>query len=57
MMNADISSELQGTQFPFSVTRYGLGLVPAICSLIGVIVTYTMDFHNPSKSLTAPLLV
>ncbi|XP_027915831.1 major facilitator superfamily domain-containing protein 12-like [Vigna unguiculata] len=55
--NQNISSELQGTQFPFSVTRYGLGLVPAICSLIGVIVTYTMDFHNPSKSLTAPLLV
>jgi len=56
-MNADTSSQLQGTQFPFSVTRYGLGVVPAICSLIGVVVTYTMDFHNPSKSLTVPLLV
>ncbi|KAK7323890.1 hypothetical protein VNO77_27390 [Canavalia gladiata] len=52
----NISPLLQGTQFPFSVTRFGLGLVPALCALIGVIVTTTMDLHNPSKSLTAPLL-
>ncbi|XP_047175566.1 major facilitator superfamily domain-containing protein 12-like isoform X1 [Vigna umbellata] len=58
--NQKISSQLEGTQFAFTVTRYGLGVVPAICSLIGVIVTYTMDFQNlsnPSKSLRAPLLV
>lgn len=40
-----------------SVTRYGLGLVPAICSLIGVAVTYTMKLHTPYlKSLAEPLL-
>ncbi|CAJ2659019.1 unnamed protein product [Trifolium pratense] len=44
-------------QFPPSITRVGLGLVPAICALLGVIVTLTMDFHHPSNSLTAPLLV
>lgn len=44
-------------QFPPSITRVGLGLVPAICALLGVIVTFTMDFHHPSNSLTAPLLV
>ncbi|XP_061363935.1 uncharacterized protein LOC133307440 [Gastrolobium bilobum] len=53
----DVSPPLQTTQSFLSVTRFGLGLVPAICALLGVIVTCTMDFHNPSKSLTAPLLV
>ncbi|TXG49103.1 hypothetical protein EZV62_024978 [Acer yangbiense] len=37
--------------------RYGLGLVPAICSLLGVAVTYTMELCTPySKSLTVPPL-
>ncbi|KAG5000347.1 hypothetical protein JHK87_021419 [Glycine soja] len=55
--NQNLSPQLQATtQFPFSVTRIGLGLVPAFCALVGVVVTCTMDFHNPSKSLTAPLL-
>ncbi|XP_059633727.1 uncharacterized protein LOC132276352 [Cornus florida] len=41
----------------FSVTRYGLGLVPAVCSLVGVVVTYTMDLHTPiSKPIMEPLL-
>ncbi|XP_027339972.1 major facilitator superfamily domain-containing protein 12-like [Abrus precatorius] len=53
----NISPKLQGTQIPFSVTRVGLGLVPAFCALVGVVVTCTMDFHNPSKALTMPLLV
>ncbi|KAL5760592.1 hypothetical protein ACOSP7_019106 [Xanthoceras sorbifolium] len=40
-----------------SVTRYGLGLVPAFCSLLGVAITYTMKLHTPySKSLREPLL-
>ncbi|KAJ0094140.1 hypothetical protein Patl1_17309 [Pistacia atlantica] len=40
-----------------SVTRYGLGLVPAFCSLVGVAVTYTMKLHTPySKPLMEPLL-
>ncbi|XWS35467.1 hypothetical protein CRYUN_Cryun20dG0000100 [Craigia yunnanensis] len=41
----------------FSVTRYGLGLVPAFCSLVGVAVTCTMELHTPfSKPLMEPLL-
>ncbi|CAN0876599.1 Major facilitator superfamily domain-containing protein 12 [Linum grandiflorum] len=39
-----------------SVTRYGLGLLPAVCSLVGVGVTYTMKLHTHSESLTLPLL-
>ncbi|KAE8672154.1 hypothetical protein F3Y22_tig00111851pilonHSYRG00109 [Hibiscus syriacus] len=31
----------------FSITRYGLGLVPAICSLVGVAVTWTMELRYP----------
>ncbi|XVE87585.1 hypothetical protein DITRI_Ditri19aG0000100 [Diplodiscus trichospermus] len=41
----------------FSVTRYGLGLVPAFFSLVGVAVTCTMELHTPSsKTLIEPLL-
>ncbi|KAJ6750574.1 hypothetical protein OIU85_001144 [Salix viminalis] len=40
-----------------SVTRYGLGLLPAACSLAGVAITYTMKLQPPdSKSLLEPLL-
>ncbi|KAF9665461.1 hypothetical protein SADUNF_Sadunf16G0125200 [Salix dunnii] len=40
-----------------SVTRYGLGLLPAACSLAGVAITYTMKLRTPdSKSLMEPLL-
>ncbi|MED6170772.1 hypothetical protein PIB30_034252, partial [Stylosanthes scabra] len=53
----NVSPQLQGTQMIMSVTRLGLGLVPALCALVGVAVTWTMDFNNPSTSLTAPLLV
>jgi len=57
-MNADISPQLQAIhQFPPSITRLGLGLVPAVCAFLGVVVTCTMDFYHPSNSLTAPLLV
>uniref|UniRef100_A0A7N0T670 Major facilitator superfamily domain-containing protein 12-like n=1 Tax=Kalanchoe fedtschenkoi TaxID=63787 RepID=A0A7N0T670_KALFE len=43
----------------FSITRYGLGLVPGICALLGVVITYTMDLHAPVAvmPLTEPLLV
>ncbi|XP_034205324.1 major facilitator superfamily domain-containing protein 12 isoform X2 [Prunus dulcis] len=42
----------------FSVTRFGLGFVPAFCSLISVIVTYTMKLQPaPFKPLMEPLLV
>ncbi|XP_022726428.1 major facilitator superfamily domain-containing protein 12-like isoform X2 [Durio zibethinus] len=45
------------TDVYFSVTRYGLGLVPAFCSLVGVAVTSTMELHTPfSKPLMEPLL-
>lgn len=54
----NISPQLQAiNQFPPSITRLGLGLVPAVCALLGVVVACTMDFHHPSNSLTAPLLV
>ncbi|GLT72348.1 hypothetical protein SLA2020_442910 [Shorea laevis] len=40
-----------------SVTRIGLGLIPPICSLVGVAVTYTMKLHTPlSKPIMEPLL-
>lgn len=40
-----------------SVTRFGLGLIPAICSLVSVAVTFTMKLHTPySKPLVEPLL-
>ncbi|KAG7580657.1 hypothetical protein ISN44_As08g004330 [Arabidopsis suecica] len=32
--------------FYFSVTRYGLGLVPALCSLVGVVETYFMELNS-----------
>ncbi|KAF9597791.1 hypothetical protein IFM89_021876 [Coptis chinensis] len=38
-----------------SLTRYGLGLVPASCAFLGVLITYSMDLH-PTKPLTEPLL-
>ncbi|KAA3471523.1 Major facilitator superfamily domain-containing protein 12 [Gossypium australe] len=41
----------------FSITRYGLGLVPAFCSLVGVAVTWTMELRIPLyKPLTETLL-
>lgn len=41
----------------FTVTRYGLGLVPSICALLGLVVTYTMKLHTPVlKPLMEPLL-
>uniref|UniRef100_A0A6M2EJL5 Major facilitator superfamily associated domain-containing protein n=1 Tax=Populus davidiana TaxID=266767 RepID=A0A6M2EJL5_9ROSI len=40
-----------------SVTRYGLGLLPAVCSLAGMAITYTMKLQTPhSKPLMEPLL-
>ncbi|CAL0326319.1 unnamed protein product [Lupinus luteus] len=50
------SPQLHGTLFSLSVTRFGLGLVPASCALVGVIITCTMDLQNSSKSLMEPLL-
>ncbi|KAI3444920.1 hypothetical protein Pfo_001585 [Paulownia fortunei] len=43
--------------FSFSVTRYGLGLVPAICALVGVLVTLSMKLPEPTlMPLMDPLL-
>ncbi|CAH9085490.1 unnamed protein product [Cuscuta epithymum] len=40
-----------------SITRYGVGFVPAICALAGVIVTCSMKLHTPQiKPLAEPLL-
>ncbi|XP_028097045.1 major facilitator superfamily domain-containing protein 12-like [Camellia sinensis] len=41
----------------FSVTRTGLGLIPAICAFVGVVVTYTMDLQTTTpKPLMESLL-
>ncbi|RZC70761.1 hypothetical protein C5167_033908 [Papaver somniferum] len=42
-----------------SITRYGLGLVPASCAVIGLVVIYTMDLDRTtlSRPLIQPLLV
>ncbi|KAK4414389.1 Major facilitator superfamily domain-containing protein 12 [Sesamum alatum] len=43
--------------FHFSVTRYGIGLVPSICALAGVLVTLCMKLPEPTLTpLTDPLL-
>ncbi|KAE8667055.1 major facilitator superfamily domain-containing protein 12-like isoform X3 [Hibiscus syriacus] len=40
-----------------SITRYGLGLVPAFCSLVGIAVTWTMELRYPLyKPLVETLL-
>ncbi|KAI9170301.1 hypothetical protein LWI28_025702 [Acer negundo] len=55
------SSELldMDTGNPYlSITRIGLGLFPALCSLVGVAITYTMKLDTSySKALVEPLLV
>ncbi|KAM3686376.1 hypothetical protein ACJW31_11G194400 [Castanea mollissima] len=54
------SPELQRTNainVDISVTRFGLGLLPSFCALIGVAVTYSMKLHTPfSKPIMEPLL-
>ncbi|KAI3800652.1 hypothetical protein L1987_28746 [Smallanthus sonchifolius] len=41
----------------FSVSRYGFGLVPAVCALAGVVVTCTMKLEKPRlQPLKVPLL-
>ncbi|XP_034582092.1 uncharacterized protein [Setaria viridis] len=45
------------TAFGYSVTRLGLGLVPAACSLLSAIVAYTMDLPDTRRRpLVEPLL-
>ncbi|KAL0006584.1 hypothetical protein SO802_008086 [Lithocarpus litseifolius] len=54
------SPELQRTNainVYISVTRFGLGLLPSCCALVGVAVTYSMKLHTPfSKPIMEPLL-
>nr|XP_023924484.1 major facilitator superfamily domain-containing protein 12-like [Quercus suber] len=54
------SPELQRTNaidVYISVTRFGLGLLPSFCAVIGVAVTYSMKLHTPfSKPIMEPLL-
>jgi hypothetical protein len=46
-----------GTTFGYSVTRLGLGLVPAACSLPSAIVVYTMELPDSRRRpLVEPLL-
>jgi hypothetical protein len=46
-----------GTAFGYSVTRLGLGLVPAACSLLSAIAAYTMELPDTQKGpLVEPLL-
>ncbi|PUZ72646.1 hypothetical protein GQ55_2G411500 [Panicum hallii var. hallii] len=45
------------TAFGYSVTRFGLGFVPAACSLLSAIVAYTMDLPDTRRRpLVEPLL-
>ncbi|KAF8025409.1 hypothetical protein BT93_F2289 [Corymbia citriodora subsp. variegata] len=45
------------TDVYISVSRFGLGLVPAFCSLVGVAITYGMNLHPQNlKSTLVPLL-
>ncbi|KAL6856169.1 hypothetical protein ACP4OV_018971 [Aristida adscensionis] len=54
--NTNIKSNL-GMAFGYSVTRLGLGLVPAACSLLSAIVAYTMDLPDGRRRpLVEPLL-
>ncbi|XP_074273453.1 uncharacterized protein LOC141597037 [Silene latifolia] len=39
----------------YTLTRYALGLVPAICAFLGVAVTFSMDLDTPPKALLDPL--
>lgn len=59
-IETDASSSMEATNsksFPISITRLGLGLVPACCSLVAVVVTCTMKLNHPlSKPLMEPLL-
>lgn len=48
--------ELHSSILSFSVTRYALGVVPAVCALIGVAVTCTMKLETPPRPLVEPLL-
>ncbi|EXB75447.1 hypothetical protein L484_002669 [Morus notabilis] len=56
----DVSSSMEAANskpYHISITRFGLGVVPAICSLVAVAVTYTMKLNHPlSKPLVQPLL-
>lgn len=41
----------------YSISRYGFGLVPAVCALAGVVVTCTMKLEKPRlRPLKVPLL-
>ncbi|XP_062189750.1 uncharacterized protein LOC133892813 [Phragmites australis] len=54
--STNIKSNL-GMAFGFSVTRLGLGLVPAVCSVLSAIVAYTMDLPDTRRRpLVEPLL-
>uniref|UniRef100_A0ACD5UMA0 Uncharacterized protein n=2 Tax=Avena sativa TaxID=4498 RepID=A0ACD5UMA0_AVESA len=47
----------QELAYGYSVTRLGLGLVPAVCSLLSAIVAYTMDLPDTRpRPLLEPLL-
>ncbi|KAG8079996.1 hypothetical protein GUJ93_ZPchr0007g5425 [Zizania palustris] len=47
----------QDLVFGYSVTRLGLGLVPAACSLLSTIIAYTMDLPDTRRRpLVEPLL-
>lgn len=56
--HVDAATNSNSNPVSISVTRFGLGLVPAFCSLAAVGVTYTMKLNHPlSKPLIEPLLV
>ncbi|XP_074584786.1 uncharacterized protein LOC141840637 [Curcuma longa] len=54
--SSDLVGKL-GNDISYSVTRYGLGVIPATCALISAIITYTMKLPDGrSVTLAEPLL-
>lgn len=57
-MNAAYCPPLAGHIPVRSTSGYGLGVLPAVCALIGIAVTYSMDLQEAdSTPLIEPLLV
>lgn len=54
--SSDLVGKL-GSNISYSVTRYGLGVIPATCALISAVITYTMKLPDArSITMVEPLL-
>lgn len=52
----DVMANHELTPAHYSISRCGLGLIPAACALLSAIVTCTMKLPDRSRSLVEPLL-